>query len=255
MKKLVIILVIFLTAGCASGPPRDTVTQTSTIDALLAGVYDGEMTCGRLLSHGDFGIGTFDRLDGEMVVLEGKVYQIKADGKVYQPPESMKTPFAAISEFHPDEMVTPKPGTDYAGLREMIDNEIENHHLFYGIRIDGHFKYMHTRSVPAQNKPYRPLAEVTKNQPEFKMTDISGTIVGFRCPSYVKGINVPGFHLHFLSKDKTSGGHILGFEISQAKVEIDTCSNFLLVMPKYNPDIAGLDLEQDRSRELEEVEK
>lgn len=257
MKKTVLamILAIFLTAGCASGPPRDTVTQTSTIDALLAGVYDGEMTCRQLLSRGDFGIGTFDRLDGEMVVLEGKVYQIKADGKVYQPPESMKTPFAAISCFQPDMEATLKTGTDYGGLQQMLDKMIKNPHLFYAIRADGRFRHMHTRSVPAQNKPYPPLAEVTRNQPEFKMTDISGTIVGFRCPSYVKGINVPGFHLHFISEDKTKGGHILDFEISQAKVEIDTCSNFLLVMPKDNPDIAGLDLEQDRSRELEEVEQ
>lgn len=257
MKKTVFLLCLVLLTGigCASGPPRDTVTQTSTIDALLAGAYDGEMPCGELLEYGDFGIGTFDRLDGEMIVVDAKVYQVKADGRVYEPTKTLKTPFAAVSAFHADAYVNLETGTDYPRLQKILDERIENPHLFYGIRIDGRFAYMHTRSVPAQEKPYPPLAQVTKNQPEFKMTDISGTIVGFRCPSYVKGINVPGFHLHFISDDRTRGGHILGFEISRATAQIDTCSKFLLIMPEDNADIAGLDLEQDRSRELEEVEK
>ena len=48
--------------------------------ALLDGIYDGEMTIGELLGKGNFGIGTFDALDGEMIILDGVCYQLRGDG-------------------------------------------------------------------------------------------------------------------------------------------------------------------------------
>lgn len=114
---------------------------------------------------------------------------------------------------------------------------------------------MHTRSVPAQKRPYPPLAKVAETQPEFVMKDISGTIVGFRCPDYVKGINVPGYHLHFISCDFRQGGHILGFELSEGHVEIDTANRFTLIMPEHAGGRKKLDLSRERDKELEAVEK
>ena len=125
--------------------------------------------------------------------------------------------------------------------------------IFYGIRIKGTFSLMHTRSVPAQKKPYPPLADVAKNQPEFHMKNVSGTIIGFRCPPYVKGIGVPGYHLHFLSDDLSSGGHILDFTIKSGKAELDLCNRFYLVVPDGDA-LKGLDLSTDRGAELMEVE-
>lgn len=223
--------------------------------ALLAGAYDGNMTCRQLLKHGDLGLGTFDHLDGEMAILNGKVYQIKADGNVYTPSETITTPFASVCEFNPDYSLPLKRGTDYEALKTYVNNVIPNQNVFCAIKITGIFKRMKTRSVPRQQKPYPPLAEVTKNQPVFDMENISGTIVGFRCPPFVKGINVPGYHLHFISDDRRKGGHILAFELISGVCQMDICNRFLLILPEKGEGLGHLDLSKDRSTELEHVEQ
>jgi acetolactate decarboxylase len=241
--------------GCTTIAPTDTAFQTSTIDALLAGVYDGDMSCRQLLTHGDFGIGTFDHLDGEMVVLDGNLYQIKSDGKVYSPDMSTNTPFATVCKFVMDKTFTVGAGTNYKALEHLINQHVPNQNLFYAIKITGKFSQMKTRSVPGQKKPYPPLKTVTSHQPEFKMKNVSGTIVGFRCPPYVKGINVPGYHLHFISDDRTQGGHILSFKIITARCEIDILNNYFLTLPLNTKGFAETDLSKDRSKELKAVEK
>jgi len=256
MKRLFCLVfgLCLLASGCVA-PPRDTAFQASTIDALLAGVYDGDMSYRSLLKHGDFGIGTFDRLDGEMVLLDGNLYQIKADGKVYEPDLSVKTPFATVCQFDADMVIPIKQGSEYETIENLINKHLPNHNLFYAIRITGQFMSIKTRSVPSQQKPYPPLKEVTKNQPEFDMKNISGTIVGFRCPAYVKGINVPGYHLHFISSDRTQGGHILNFKIEDGKCEVDVLDRYSLALPANILGFADTDLSRDRSRELKDVEK
>ena len=242
-----------LVSGCGT-PGRNTLFQTSTINALLAGVYDGDISCRRLLKHGDFGIGTFDRLEGEMVILEGTIYQIKVDGKVYKPDPNCKTPFATTCYFNPEKTTSINTSMDYKRIESLIDAAAPNQNLFCAIRITGQFRSMRTRSVPAQKRPYPPLKEVTSNQPEFDMDNVFGTIVGFRCPLYVNGINVPGYHLHFIDEDRTRGGHVLGFEIITGRCDIDILNQFFLRLPESR-DFAELDLSRDRDGEMKDVEK
>jgi len=110
-------------------------------------------------------------------------------------------------------------------------------------------------SLPAQSKPYPPLAQVTADQPEFVMENVSGRIVGFRSPAYVKGVGVPGYHLHFISDDHTQGGHILGFEMTNGAGAIDVCDRLLLILPGDDALFGAADLSVDRAKELEAVEK
>ena len=259
MKPIRIVLCVSLfLAFCltaASEPPADTVTQVSTIDALLAGVYGGHLSCGELLGHGDLGIGTFRDLDGEMVVSEGRVYQVRADGHVYEPSLELTTPFASVVRFLPDRSQEIEEPTDLDSLKRVVDKAASNQNLFCAIRIKGLFSSMKTRSVPAQHKPYPPLAEVTERQPVFEMADVTGTIVGFRSPPYVKGINVPGYHLHFLSDDRTCGGHILDFTLETGTVEIDVCNRLFMILPVDAASFGEVDLSQDRTQDLEKAEK
>ncbi|NLX27034.1 MAG: acetolactate decarboxylase [Lentisphaerae bacterium] len=243
-----------LLAGCTT-PPKNTVYQISTIDALLAGVYDGHLSCEELVEHGDFGIGTFDRLNGEMLVLDGEVFQVKADGKIYRPALSETTPFATVCQFDLDRSFPVDSEMDFDGLKALLDQQFSNQNLFYAIKLTGTFSAMKTRSVPAQQKPYPPLSEVTKTQPEFEIGNVSGTIVGFRCPPYVDGINVAGYHLHFLSDDQTQGGHILSFTLKEGTCEVDELNLLELNLPKDAEMFAEIDLSQDRSAELQQVEK
>lgn len=256
MRKCIIgIICCFLVFTGIGASAQDTVMQISTIDALVAGLYDGVMSCDRLLQYGDLGIGTFDRLDGEMLILDSIVYQVKADGMVYIPDGATKTPFATVCRFRTKEILALKKGLNFKELEEMIDTFIPSKNLFYAIRISGTFPYMKTRSVPAQKKPYPPLAEIAKSQSVFEMKNVSGTIVGFRCPPYVQGVNVPGYHLHFITDDRRRGGHILGLETGTVTCIIDQCSRFLMILPAENEAFQEVDLSEDRSKDLHRIEK
>lgn len=248
------VLIILCFSGC-SYALNNTVTQVSTIDAILAGTYDGLISFTELGPYGDFGIGTFDKLDGEMIMLDGNIYQVKADGKVYNPDVSTTTPFAVVAKFNQEMSIPINTETDYANFKAIVDRAVPNKNLFYALKVKGHFEKVKTRSVPAQSKPYPPLTEITKNQPIFNFKDVSGTIVGFLSPPYVKGINVPGYHLHFLTEDLTSGGHLLEFKLLRGTIEIDKLSNFYMILPEGDPGFGQVDLSHDRSKDLEKAER
>jgi acetolactate decarboxylase len=252
---LALILAVTGITACTSTSQRETLTQISTIDAILNGVYDGVMTIGELKKYGDFGIGTFEGLDGEMLEVDGQVYQIKADGIAYPVTGKVKTPFASVTFFDNDRQLALPENTDYVKFQELINSALPTENIFYAIKITGAFSYMKTRSVPSQKKPYPPLVEVTKNQPVFEFNNVTGTIVGFYCPAYVEGVNVPGYHLHFLNAAKNAGGHVLDFIIKEASVSIDDTSEFKMILPGPDSDFYKLDLSPDKSGELEQAEK
>ncbi len=239
--------------GCA-GPVRDTLYQTSTIDALLAGVYDGDLPLRALRKHGDLGIGTYDGLDGEMVLLDGRFYQVKADGKVYSPELHGETPFAAVCAFQPEATFAISKGANMTSVEAQIDREMPNQNQFCAIRIEGRFKAMRTRSVPRQKRPFPLLKEIAATQPVFDLENVAGTIVGFRCPPFAASVNVPGYHLHFLSQDRLRGGHILAFEMVTGTAQVDCLDRFVMQLPGTE-DFATVDLATDRQQDLQSVEK
>ena len=130
-------------------------------------------------------------------------------------------------------------------VTKMIDEKASNQNVFCAIRVQGKFSLMRTHALPIQSKPYPPTAEVVRSCPQFEMKDVSGTIVGFRCPPYVRGINDPGYHLHFLSDDKTQGGHIRTFVMDRGTCAIDICSNHFVILPENGASLAGIDLSGD----------
>lgn len=235
-------------------PDQDVIFQLSTIDALLAGDYDGNFTCGEVRQHGDFGIGTFNALDGEMLVLEGTVFQIRSDGKAYRMPDSTRTPFATVTAFAADTIFTLPGPLSYEEFCAYIDSLIPTENMFYAIRIEGEFEYIKARSVPRQSKPYRPMVEVVQTQPTFEFRQETGTLLGFRTPLFMKGLNVPGYHLHFLTHDQTRGGHVLAGTLGQVTVSLDYTPAFHMVLPSSGA-FHQIDLTQDKQAELEKVEK
>lgn len=245
---------ISVLTGCQSGPSK-TLTQISSIDALLAGSYDGQFACGRLLSCGDTGIGTFDKLDGEMILLDGKCYQAKADGTVVAVAKDIKIPFAAAVFFTSEKKVDIRQPMSMEEFKKTADAMQKNQNLFTALKAKGLFKSIKVRSVPAQSKPYKPLVEVTKKQTEFIFKEISGTLVGFKCPPFVKGVNVPGYHIHFISDDFKSGGHVLSFEMSDGFLETAAYSEFFMMLPDRDEAFSNADTASDRTAELEKAEK
>lgn len=232
---------------------QGSLFQVSTINALVEGIDEGDTTVKELKKHGDFGIGTFDHLDGEMIELEGKFYQIKSDGHAYPVKDSMKTPFATVTFWEPDVSVLLNQSLDYAGLQEYLDNLIPSQNMFYAIKIQGSFEYVQTRSVPKQRNHTR-LAEVAAQQSTFEFYNIEGTLAGFWTPPFMQALNVPGYHLHFITQDRKMGGHLLGCRTKEVTIDIHHTPEFQMAVPETT-DFLKAELSRDTSAELNKAEK
>lgn len=206
--------------------------QASTIGALLEGAYEGDLTFAELGQHGDLGLGTLNRLDGEMIALEGEFFRADVDGNVTPVASHERTPFAVVTEFEPtvDERL-PAAVRSHEQLLTALDELVPGGASSCAIRLDGRFDLVRARSVPAQTPPYRPLTEVVADQHVFELTEVEGTMLGFRFPAYVEGIEVGGYHLHFLSSDRRRGGHVLDSRTRGLRVRIDPSNDLHVELP------------------------
>ena len=217
--------------GLREGEHHHTLFQTSTIEALLDGNYEGDVSFAELEERGDFGLGTFDALDGEMIALDGGFYQVRADGRAYAIDGRARTPFAVVTFFEPNLSETLAAPMDFGTFRARLHLLVGGEASCYAVRVEGHFDYVKTRSVPRQRKPYPPLAEVVKHQPTFELHDVAGSLVGFRFPRYAQGLNVAGYHFHFITADRSAGGHVLEFRLARGELRLDSEADLRLELP------------------------
>jgi acetolactate decarboxylase len=218
--------------------------QASTIGALLDGAYDGDLSFAELAERGDLGLGTLNHLDGEMVALDGEFFRADVDGNVVPVPPGERTPFAVVTRFEPTvEEQLPAGARSHEELLAQLDRLVPAGASSCAVRLDGRFELVRARSVPRQDPPYRPLTEVVAAQHVFELTDIEGTMLGFRFPAYVEGIEVPGYHLHFISADRTRGGHVLDSRSGALRVRIDPSDDLHVELPPRvelaDPDLAA----------------
>ena len=232
---------------------HDTLFQVSTIDSLLLGGYDGEFTFRELREHGDFGIGTLDALDGEMISLDGSFYQVRADGEVYPISDDMTTPFSSVTFFEQDYSFTIEGTYNYSEFIRRASPRMPSRTTLYAIRMDVTAPYIKARAIPRQEKPYPPLAVATADQSVFIINNTTGTIIGFYTPDSFQGLNIPGFHLHYINAGRTRGGHILDFMLENATVVLDTTPGFTLQLPPSEL-MPEPDSERNLSEDLEFVE-
>ena len=215
----------------ADDDAAEVLVQFSLLSALAADDYEGTATLAEVLRAGDFGVGTFDRLDGEMIVLDGAVYQALADGTIQRPELTGKTPFAAVTFFHADGRIDDLSAATLDDLDHQLDAKLPNRNTPCAIRIDGTFAALKLRSVPAQTPPFQPLVDVVKHQMTFEHENLRGTLVGIRCPAWMGTLNVAGYHWHFLSIDRQIGGHVLGCEFADCSLQYDECASVLIRLP------------------------
>lgn len=224
------------------------VFQYSIVSALMDGVAAHGTPIARVLAHGDHGLGTFRHMDGEMMVLDGAVYQMKADGAVVHvaDPEHTVTPFATVTRFRPTTRARAAVAGK-AGLEALLTGllpKARNH--FLAVRMDGLFRTVNVRTAGGQRTPREGMVDVCARQTTHTFEAVRGTIVGFRCPQYVMGINVAGDHFHFISDDRQRGGHILAFETEgEVEVGVAQMSKFHLELPTEDDEFneAALELQ------------
>lgn len=234
------------------GDEDQTVFQTSTVNALMEGVSTGDMTMGELKTHGDFGLGTFDGLDGEMIELDGKVFQVRADGHAHPVEDSARTPFATVSFFKADESARVDRPCDQPAMLAAVAAMLPSQNIFHAVRIEGRFAYVKTRAVAKQDKSVG-LEDAARGEPIFEFRDVEGTVVGFFTPDYLRGVNVPGYHLHFITADRTAGGHMLDCRTTDVTIKIHHTPEFELGTPGTE-EFLQADLSRDHTAAITKVE-
>lgn len=227
------VLIVLFSNGCAhiDKKSKTTAYQYSNLSAFLSGGYDGELNVGELKRHGNFGIGTFNGMDGELILLKGVCYQAGVDGKVSRAGNRKKVPFAVVDFFRPSAKAALYKTLTYKELTEYLDLLIPAGNSIFAINIEGEFGAIKIRSFARQDKPYQPFSEVEKNQSVLELNNIKGTLVGFYFPDYMKEINVSGYHFHFISRDKKSGGQLLDCNLLKGNIKIQKLNNFLMSIP------------------------
>ncbi|MBU6243929.1 MAG: acetolactate decarboxylase [Actinomycetales bacterium] len=209
---------------------HDAVFQVSTSGAIFDGVFEGFVTIGDLRRHGDFGIGTFDAIDGELIMLDGHCYQARSDGSVRQAPDDALTPFASVCWHQADLRVEVREPISWPELERLLDQHRPTENATVGIRCDGRFDRLHLRAA-CRAESGTDLATATRGQAEFVHGRISGTLVGFWTPAFARSIGIPGYHVHFISDDRAIGGHVLDLQAANLTIECNWTNDLRIAMP------------------------
>lgn len=210
---------------------KDILFQVSTVTGLEHGIFYPVMTVGELKQHGNVGVGAFEAMDGELILIDGESFNATYDGKVVPVEDQTPITYSAVAFFNANRNVPLQNVASYELLRQSIEKLLPNRNIFYVFKIYGTFNYLKVRSTAKQEKPYPGVAVVVKNQSVFEFTNVKGTLLGFRCPAYIQGIYAPGFHLHFISDDRQKGGHLLELNLTDGTGQIGYLTQMHLKLP------------------------
>jgi acetolactate decarboxylase len=246
---------VVITAALAEyfGTPVHTLFQVSTSSALVAGVSDGVVSVRTILDHGDFGLGTFADLDGEMVVLDGRVYQVHGSGRVSLAPPEARAPFAVVARFVPGIDAEVGPFATFKDLEVRCDSYRKSGNIFYALRLDGSFSRIRTRAVNRSENGAQ-LVDAAKAQSEFRFNNISGTLVGLWSPGFSSALSIAGYHFHFISEDGRHGGHLLDCAAETLRLRMEALTDLHLALPE-NESFLKADLTKNTADELAYAEQ
>lgn len=232
--------------------------QVSTLQALAKGDFYGNATIEELLANGDIGLGTFEAVNGEMIVLDGVCYRAKADGTVEIADAGDATPFASVTYLNKNIAFELENIADMSELLAKLDEVGKAHgeNNIYACRIDGYFNEIYARSEKKQHsEPYKTFAKVLEtDQREFQFKNVSGSLVCVYFPQYMDGLNVAGWHVHFISDDRTMGGHVFDCSLQEGKAYMGRTKGFNFLIPKTRF-FQKLTLTDVSKEEIESVEK
>ncbi|KAK0250014.1 hypothetical protein B0A54_15199 [Friedmanniomyces endolithicus] len=209
------------------------IYQYSLLNALMDGVSETGIPVSKLLTKGNQGLGTFARMNGELLFLDGKVYQLQAEGNVREADEGDQIPFAVSTNFVPQHTLHPTLPTKAALDTTLHTFAPHAKNLFLTYRLTGHFTYLKCRTVRGQTYAHQPLSELGASQSVEEYRDVRGTIIGFRTPANWQGFGVAGGHAHFIDEGRGRGGHVLELEAGEGEVEMEiaVASNVHVELP------------------------
>ena len=210
------------------------------------------------LQHGDIGLGTFEDVDGEMILLDGKCYRALEDGAVVEAAPEMGVPFAVTTFFKQGKSIEIQEIEGMDDLKKLLDLKIEEDfglNSMHVVRIEGSFSKVCARSESGYHSQHVSLKDILKKtQKDFVFHDIGGTLVCVYFPDYMDGINAPGWHLHFLSEDKLKGGHVFDLKMKQGRALFNKINRIQIELPN-TPSFDTYSLKEASRDEIKEVEQ
>ena len=220
--------------------PRDgkAIQQFSFVDALVAGLFDGAFSAATVAAQGTLGVGCGDALDGELVLLGDELVVCRADG-VTPVDGQARIPFAEVVQFEPTfthEITSPLTEAEFEAL---VDELVPSHNLFYALRVEGEFESVTVREAVRQQRPFKGLADAVKDQHESQITETTGTLLGFKGPDVFQGLSVADYHLHYLSSDRSEGGHSMDFVMRRGTLHMEAYAAFTLRLPQTESYLAA----------------
>jgi acetolactate decarboxylase len=251
---LMILLSLCSFVAIAQQSNSKTLFTAGHAGAFIGGLYDGYYPYSRLKQHGDFGLGAPDKLDGEVLMLNGRIYQTQAGGKTFEVKDAALTPFAVVNFFKADKSFTVSMPMSKDKLYACLDSLMPNQNTIYAIRIRGKYSFVKTRAFPPVTKaPYMPLAQMLPLQHFFSFNNAEGYLVGYRIPAYMEGPNISGYHFHYLSENHQNGGHLIDLLTGGVTIEICQLNGFTVDLPQTQA-FKNFDFKQDRREEVKQVE-
>jgi len=246
--------ILFCTVSLAQSANNNLFT-VGVGAGLIGGLYDGNYPYSSLKKHGNFGLGAPDKLDGELVVFEGKIYQTQHTGKTAQVDERQLTPFAMVNFFKADKKITINRSINKEALLHLLDSVLTNVNGLYAIHINGKFNYIKTRAFPpVKEHDHTPLAAMLPLQHFFEFNNAQGDLIGYRLPAFMDNTNISGYHFHFLSAQKDAGGHIIDVKAENITIEIDVMDTYTVHIPP-GKDFEKFDFKKNREEDIKSVER
>ena len=222
-------------AGCSAVQDSGKLLYISgTYGALSRGNYDGDATVADLKRHGDFALGSFSGIDGEMLGLNGKYYQIGAQGKIIEANDAWTVPNATVTFFKPDKTISLGKAASYTEMQANINSQLPTPNIFYAMKVTGKFDWIKARTLTKLNKPYptTPYSTITQNEPTFEFRNVESTLIIVVTPNFAGEIAYPGYHAHFINSDGKYGGHVIDCSIISGQAEVASLPNFTVNLPQ-----------------------
>jgi acetolactate decarboxylase len=229
-RRLAVLAFVLLLAMAGRLSAAD-LYQVSTMQALSAGLADGLVPISTVARHGNFGLGTLHGFNGELVALDGVFYQVRGDGTVHRLTGREKTPFAQVVSFVGPLDLGRLDGMGFEDMKKTLAARLPDPSKFYAVRVDGLFSAVTARSAGIQKEPWPSLAEVLKHQAIFPLENVQGTMVGIYSPPSAPGLSPTGWHFHFLTQDRTKGGHVLDAKLAAVKARGDAVAVMTVLFP------------------------
>ena len=232
--------------------------QVSTLQALALGYTRSVVRTDELLSHGNTGLGTFEDVNGEMIVIDRHCYQAAEKGSVTEMPPDTGVPFASVANLQGDRVFTLSEIPDIEHLKMELNLKIEEDfglNSMHIAKIEGDFERVDARLESAYRSHHVELKDILgKTQKSFCFEQIRGTMVCIYYPDYMDGINAPGWHLHFISEDRKWGGHVFDLQMRRGEVFLDKISRIEIQLPS-EPAFDTYSLKEASQQDIKEVEQ